>query len=219
MQPSSPVGATRSICRLAECRYDSPILSPMDLRRSLGRLKVGRFFDWVLFTAARLRASGTVTADSLPYCEFPFRLEVKRGATLHIGYDCRFRSGFRVYAEKGATIDIGDKSIFSGNNLVASIDRITFGEASMIGPRVTILDADHVFSDLDRPIWMQGAVSSPVEIGEDTWIGAGAVVVKASVGAHSVVGANAVVTKSIPPKSIAVGIPARVVKSRGEGHE
>lgn len=191
----------------------------MDLRRSIGRLKVGRLFDWLLFTIARVRASGEITAVDLPRCEFPFRLEVKRGAVLTIGKGCVFRSGFRVYAEKGARIEIGDNCIFTGQSLVASIERVSFGNMAMIGPRTTIVDADHIFDDPSTQIWHQGARSSPVDIGEDTWIGAGAVVVKTSVGAHSVVGANSVVTKPIPPWSVAVGMPARVIKTRGAGTE
>lgn len=56
-----------------------------------------------------------------------------------------------------------------------------------------------------------------LEIGNDVWIGAGAVILRGTnIGNGAVIGANAVVTKDIPPYSIAVGNPAKVVKYRFE---
>jgi virginiamycin A acetyltransferase len=51
---------------------------------------------------------------------------------------------------------------------------------------------------------------SLVSIGEDCWIGAGAIVM-ADVGAGATIGAGAIVTKSIPGGVVAVGNPARVL--------
>ena len=53
-------------------------------------------------------------------------------------------------------------------------------------------------------------------IGDDVWLGAGAMVLDGStVGRGAIIGAGAVVTGTIPPYAIAVGIPARVVQQRG----
>lgn len=53
------------------------------------------------------------------------------------------------------------------------------------------------------------------EIGDDTVIFAGAVVVgKIKIGKHCVIGANAVVTSDIPDYATAAGIPARIVRQR-----
>jgi virginiamycin A acetyltransferase len=51
----------------------------------------------------------------------------------------------------------------------------------------------------------------PLNIGEDCWIGARALVM-ADVGAQTTVGAGAVVTRSIPDGVVAVGNPARVLE-------
>ena len=52
-------------------------------------------------------------------------------------------------------------------------------------------------------------------IGNDTWIGHGAIIMPSvSVGTGSVVGAGAVVTRDVPPYSVAVGTPARVIRRR-----
>jgi acetyltransferase-like isoleucine patch superfamily enzyme len=54
-----------------------------------------------------------------------------------------------------------------------------------------------------------------IKIGNNCWIGAGAVFLDgAVVGNGCVVGANAVVTKKFPDNSIIIGIPAKLYKRR-----
>jgi virginiamycin A acetyltransferase len=52
-------------------------------------------------------------------------------------------------------------------------------------------------------------------IGNDVWIGVGAIVLRGvTIGDGVVIGANSVVTKDIPDYAIAVGSPAKVIKYR-----
>lgn len=53
-----------------------------------------------------------------------------------------------------------------------------------------------------------------VVIGNDVWIGDGAVILKGKIGDGAIIGANAVVTSDIPSYAIAVGCPAKVTKYR-----
>ena len=58
-------------------------------------------------------------------------------------------------------------------------------------------------------------VREPVVIGNDVWIGAGAVV-RCGVTIHdgAVVGAGAVVTQDVPPYTVVAGVPARALRRR-----
>jgi acetyltransferase-like isoleucine patch superfamily enzyme len=54
----------------------------------------------------------------------------------------------------------------------------------------------------------------PVTIGDDAWIGAGALVLKGvSIGTCAVVGAGAVVTRDVPAATIVAGNPAAVIRA------
>ena len=56
--------------------------------------------------------------------------------------------------------------------------------------------------------------SAPVRIGDDVWIGAGAVLLPGvTVGRGSVVGAGSVVTADVPPMTVVAGTPARVLRA------
>jgi phosphonate metabolism protein (transferase hexapeptide repeat family) len=67
-------------------------------------------------------------------------------------------------------------------------------------------DEAHVFD------WRR---SRSVIIGNDTWVGHGAVIMKGvTVGDGAVVASNAVVTKDVPPYAIVGGLPAKFIKWR-----
>jgi acetyltransferase-like isoleucine patch superfamily enzyme len=59
----------------------------------------------------------------------------------------------------------------------------------------------------------------PIRVGNDVWIGHGAILLSGiEVGDGAVIAAGAVVTKDVPPYSIAAGVPARVVGFRFDEH-
>ena len=52
-------------------------------------------------------------------------------------------------------------------------------------------------------------------IGNDAWIGAGAVIMRGvTVGDDAIIGAAAVVTKDVPPYAVVGGVPAKLIKHR-----
>ncbi|MBB6259814.1 phosphonate metabolism protein (transferase hexapeptide repeat family) [Paenochrobactrum gallinarii] len=70
----------------------------------------------------------------------------------------------------------------------------------------------HIGLDMDYRAYRQ---SKRVTIGNDVWIGHGAVIMPGiSIGHGSVVGANAVVTRDVPDYTIVAGSPARPIRPR-----
>lgn len=90
----------------------------------------------------------------------------------------------------------------------------------MIGDRVVILDADHIFDRPDLPIRLQGdAFKGAVHLLEGCWIAAGAVILPGvTIGLNAVVAANAVVTKDVPSRCVVGGIPAKIIRHLTEGN-
>lgn len=93
---------------------------------------------------------------------------------------------------------------------------VRIGRHCLIAGGVTIADYDG--HPLDAEARRQGATSSaadvrPVEIGDDVWIGHGAVILKGvSIGDRAVIGAGAVVTRDVPSDCVVAGNPARPVR-------
>lgn len=71
----------------------------------------------------------------------------------------------------------------------------------------------HGTADPAVPMRDQKGERTLVRIGAGAWVGSAAVIM-AEVGNNSVVGAGAVVTKPIPANVIAAGVPARIIRRR-----
>lgn len=134
----------------------------------------------------------------------------------------RFGKGasFRPYAYAVCTsrISIGDNVIirpgtmlYAGENDPGSI---IIENDVLIGSGVHIYCDNHYFEDISKPISAQGyRQTSNVTIKKGSWVGACAIILPGvTIGENSVVGAGAVVTRSIPDRVVAAGNPARVIR-------
>jgi acetyltransferase-like isoleucine patch superfamily enzyme len=64
------------------------------------------------------------------------------------------------------------------------------------------------------PFRMQGHTFEKVEIHDNVWIGAGAIILPGvTIHANSIVAAGAVITKDVPSNTIVGGVPARMIKT------
>jgi acetyltransferase-like isoleucine patch superfamily enzyme len=98
-----------------------------------------------------------------------------------------------------------------------NIGKCTIKENCLIGSGVHILSGkeQHNFDDIDTPLKEQGGTFNRVIIGEDSWLGNGAIVM-ANVGKKCIVAAGAVVVNDIPDFSIVAGNPAKVIRQRSQ---
>jgi maltose O-acetyltransferase len=112
-------------------------------------------------------------------------------------------------------ISIGSRVYINRGTIITARARIAIGDDVLIGPYVVINSGNHGYKDLTRPMNVQDHVSAPINIGNDVWIGAHAVVLSGvTIGDGSVIGAGSVVTRAIPANVVAAGVPARVIASR-----
>ena len=109
-----------------------------------------------------------------------------------------------------------EKNVVVGFNCeIVSASRVVVGENTLISAYVYIIGGGHDYSRVDIPISEQEKPSYGIKIEKNCWIGAGAMVFdNVTIGNDTIIGAGAVVSKDIPRFSIAAGVPARVAKSR-----
>ena len=106
--------------------------------------------------------------------------------------------------------------IYANSNLTLVDDgHVYVGDKVMFGPNVTIATANHPIDPDLRSKGLQ--YNKDVHIGENTWIGAGTVIVPGRhIGKNTVIGAGSVVTKDIPNGVVAVGNPCRILRKVDE---
>ena len=130
-----------------------------------------------------------------------------------IGEDCYIETPF--HSNWGGRYVHFGKNVYANFNLTLVDDtHIYVGDYTMIGPNVTIATAGHPIQPELRRKGMQ--YNMPVHIGNNCWIGAGAIILPGvTIGENTVIGAGSVVTKDIPANVVAVGNPCRILRPIG----
>jgi maltose O-acetyltransferase len=116
-----------------------------------------------------------------------------------------------VHVDYGTYISIGARTFVNMGLTALDVAPIRIGADCQIGPHVQLLTPTHPVEPQPRKDKLEAA--KPITIGDNVWLGGGAIVCPGvTIGDNSVIGAGAVVTRDIPANVIAVGNPARVVR-------
>lgn len=115
----------------------------------------------------------------------------------------------------GKGVVIGDRTSFGRNCFFGAAGGIEVGSDVIAGEFVRFHSENHIFNDKEMLIKDQGVSHQGIKIGNNCWIGAGAVFLDgAEIGNGCVVAANAVVNKKFGDNSVVGGVPAKVLKVR-----
>ena len=139
---------------------------------------------------------------------------VKIGDDVVIGRDVRIEcTGGLQNIGKGLTI--GNRSTFGNDCFFGAAGGIEIGEDVVAGQFIRFHSENHNYNDLITLIKNQGVTRKGIKIGNNCWIGSGAIFLDGSeLGDGCVVAANAVVNKKFSANSVVAGIPSKVIKVR-----
>lgn len=99
--------------------------------------------------------------------------------------------------------------------------KVVIGSYTQVAARVAIVGDDHNFNEPGSPIVFSGRPElRQTSIGDDAWIGYGAIIMAGvQIGDGAVVAAGAVVTKNVPAFEIHAGVPAKKIGVRFDNDE
>ncbi|MCB2115163.1 MAG: sugar O-acetyltransferase [Rhodobacteraceae bacterium] len=108
----------------------------------------------------------------------------------------------------GRNLSLGEDVYINTGCVILDTAPVRIGSRTMLGPSVHIYCADHAHAAEERRRGLERAL--PVTIGEDVWIGGGAILLPGVIiGDGALVGAGAVVTRDVAPGARVAGSPAR----------
>lgn len=115
------------------------------------------------------------------------------------------------FCDYGNNIRVGDKVFINFNCTILDPASVIIGNRVQFGPSVQVYTATHPLDAVARSAGPE--LAEAIEIGDDVWIGGGAILCPGvQIGARSVIGAGSVVTRSIPVDVFAAGNPCRIVR-------
>jgi len=132
--------------------------------------------------------------------------EVGEGVVVEPAFRCDY----------GSHIAIGAGTFVNYDCVMLDVAPIRVGARCQIATKVQLVTAAHPIDPEPRRLgWEHG---EPIVIGNNVWLGSGVIVCPGvSVGDDTVVGAGAVVTRDLPARVVAFGNPARVHRRIGNG--
>ena len=168
-------------------RYDDPELVMMKDAASLGCARLAAVDP--LDAAGREAAARELLGEAGPELDVQPGFHCDNGKNIRVGK--RFTANFNVTILDGAPV--------------------TFGDYCMVGPGTLIATTGHPMDPQGRRERL--AISKPITVGDDVWIGGNCTIVGGvTIGSNVVVAVGAVVTHDVPDNCVVAGVPARVMK-------
>jgi maltose O-acetyltransferase len=125
------------------------------------------------------------------------------------GPDSEIRAPFQC--DYGHLTSIGARTFVNYGAIILDCARVTIGDDVQLATNVQLLTATHPLEAGSRRARWESA--EPISVGDGAWLGGGVIVCPGvTIGENTVVGAGAVVIGDLPPNVLAVGNPCRPIR-------
>ena len=116
------------------------------------------------------------------------------------------------FCDYGSNLHVGERFYANTGCVVLDCDVVEIGARVKLGPAVQLLAVSHPLDATQRALGLE--YGEPISIGDDVWIGGGAIVLGGvTIGDRAVVGAGSVVTRDVPSDTVVAGNPARPIRA------
>jgi acetyltransferase-like isoleucine patch superfamily enzyme len=183
---------------------------PYPLKRLLARIETA----WVNhFLRPQADAFGTLPMVMKPWHVRLHGSNIRIGEQVHIiaASDRKVALTTWNFESDQGHITVGDYCLICPAVRIDSANAVTIGDNCMLAAGAYLSDADwHDHYDRTRPV----GKSAPIVLKNNVWIGEGAMVSKGvTIGENSIVGARALVTRDVPANTVVGGNPAAPIKT------
>ncbi|WP_143884411.1 acyltransferase [Chryseobacterium binzhouense] len=133
-------------------------------------------------------------------------VKIEKGVTIY--------PGSRIETHNGGTITIKENANIGQNfHIISCKLELCIERNCTISGNVFISNLDHNYKEIGKHILDQQNIISKTHIGENCFIGYGAVIQPGTIlGNHCVVGSNAVLRGNFPDYCVIAGSPAKIIK-------
>lgn len=160
---------------------------------------------WLRASQDRVELSGRVRLHRR------VRIEVAGESSLRIG-DAEVGEDAYLAASNGGSLEL-DCFFIGRHSVIAAQERVTIGRGTGVAEYVIIRDSNH---DSAHPLESMRYVTRPIVIGENVWIGAGAIILPGvTIGDDAIIAGGAIVTSDVRSGTTVAGVPARQIRDSG----
>ena len=173
------------------------------MRRQLYNV-ISVLFSTIKFTIMRLIHGGHFRLEGIQRFSPNTEVLISENGTLHLGKKVRAHRRSKLSVFGDGLLEIGSNTALGNGVSVTCMEKITIGEGVQIGPNTKIYDHDHDFR-VPGGVKAEKFVTTPVEIGDNTWIGCNVIILRGTIiGKNCIVAAGSVLKGCYPDNSVIV---------------
>ena len=158
--------------------------------------------NFLRFKIKKILSKHQIKVDAIEQISLLTRVKLVKNAKLKLGKNVIVSKLGDIFIGTNGSLQIDDKVYFNKGVFISCQNKIHIEKNCQFGPDVKIIDNNHKFSR-SKGVSTSEHTYGGITIGENSWIGANAVLIeKAKIGKNCVIGAGCVINQEIPDYSI-----------------